>query len=72
VEKNSAEFTQRSARATSLIIEAAKQQKSIFTTHILKTPAVQWELLHPCGALLQLGRKNTDKPDNNAPTGTST
>jgi hypothetical protein len=72
VEKNSAEFTQRSVRAISLIIEAVKQQKSIFITHILKIPAVQWELFHFCGVLLQLGCKNTDKPDNNVPTGTLT
>jgi len=64
--KNSLQSSQRSARATSPITEAAKQQKSIPTTHTQKPPAVQWELLHPRGALPQLGRKNTDKSDNNA------
>ena len=70
--KNSLQSSQRSVRAISLIIEAVKQQKSIFITHIQKLPAVQWELFHFCGVLLQLGCKNTDKSDNNVPTGTFT
>ena len=70
--KNSLQSSQRSVRAISLIIEAVKQQKSIFITHIQKLPAVQWELFHFCGVLLQLGCKNTDKCDNNVPTATLT